>query len=349
MKKLFVGQMRDGARIEDVFLVVSRTVASTRGGATYLRIRLADKTGEVDAVKWEATESEISRLVEDDYVLIHGSVNTYRGNLQVTVDSFQRWGEAVDPADFMRCSANDPDQMMAELLDLLGEVTQPHLRQLLDSFFGDNSFALKFKQAPAARSVHHAYVSGLLEHTLGVVKACGTLADLYPSIDKDLLITAAALHDAGKIEEFEWNGSIKYSEAGHLVGHVVGGAMMVKQVAESIEGFDPLLSLVLQHMILAHHGQHDYGSPKLPQCLEAIMLHYADDLDAKAAILKQAIDESRANGENSLFTKNHHMLNRAIFKGIPREMGQAEESSEREEINLDLFAVDSDYDPFADN
>ncbi len=187
-----------------------------------------------------------------------------------------------------------------------------------------------------------------MEHTLNVMKTCASLADLYPQVDRDLLLTGAALHDIGKVEEYVWDGAIDFSDAGHLVGHIVSGAMMVKEAADKIPGFDPVLNLALQHMILAHHGSKEFGSPKQPKSIEAMMLNHADDLDAKVAIYADAIKDSDGNGETGLFTKKHFILERPIFKGVPAPVEiTALEKSDNED-HLDIFAVDSPYDPFAD-
>lgn len=348
MKKIFVTNLREGARVEDVFLVTSKTVASTRNGAPFLRLKLSDKTGEVDAVRWDASESDLSRISEDAYVLVQGTVSLYRDNPQLTLESIQKFDGEVDPSDFLRCSNQDPEIMFSELNSILNKIKNKNLSKLIDTIFAREDFARVFCEAPAAKSVHHAFIGGLLEHTLNVVRLCSSLADLYPQIDRDLLITAATLHDVGKMEEYTWVGSVKISDAGHLVGHIVSGAMLVKEAADMIDGFDPMLSLALQHMILAHHGFKEFGSPKLPKSIEALILHMADDLDAKVAMFAQAIDESETN---SLFTKKHFLLERPIFKGLPiKEEEEAPEIEKRtnDEIDLGLFAVDADYDPFAE-
>lgn len=346
MKRFYVGNLREGSKIEDVFLVASKSIATTRTGSPYLRMRLADRTGEIEAVKWEVTETETARLKEDDYIFISATASTYRDSLQLTIDSLRKWSDEVDPADFLRCSTKNVDEMMTQLRELLENVSNPHLKRLLGSFFDDDEFSLQFQQAPAAKTNHHACVGGLLEHTLSVTKMCVELAKLYPQLDKDLLLTGAALHDIGKVEEFSWTGSIKYSEAGVLVGHLVGGAMMVKKAADEIEDFDPLLSIALQHLILSHHGSREYGSPKLPKSIEALALHCADDLDAMIAMFEKAIEDSDGNGDSGLFTKRHFLLQRLIFKGHRRqEEDQKQEPTE--EVNLDSFTAD--YDPFADD
>lgn len=339
MKKIFVSDMSEGVKVDDVFLVTSKTVASTRNGSQFVRLKLSDKTGEVDAVKWDASESEITRIHEDEYVHIRGIVNIYRENFQLTLETIKKSNEEVDPSDFLRCTPCNIDDMFSELKETLLQIKNPYLVKLINDIFARPNFAKLFCEAPAAKSVHQAYIGGLLEHTLNVVKICVSLACLYPQIDKDLLITAAALHDVGKIDEYTWTGSVKISDEGHLIGHIVSGAMLIRETASEIEGFDPMLSMVLQHMILSHHGLKEYGSPKQPKSMEAEMLHAADDLDAKMAIFSEAIDESETDG---LFTKKHFILDRPIFKGLPIV------ENNKDELNLEGFAVETDTDPFAE-
>ena len=348
MKNNYARDLREGMRVEDVFLVTSKSVMMTREGKPYLKLRLADRTGQIDAVKWAATEPEIARFSESDYILVHGTVRTYNDSLQLTLESVQKWGQEVDPADFIRISESDPQEMMAELMDILSSVTNADLARLIIKIFSDEEIARRFCQAPAAKKLHHACIGGLVEHTLNVVKICSAFAKLYPAIDRDLLLTAAALHDIGKIEEYTWSKAIDFSESGHFVGHIVAGAIMVKEAVNSLDGFDQLTSLALQHAIIAHHGMKEWGSPKRPKSIEAVMLHSADDLDAKVAMFNQAIEDSDNSGESGLFTKRHFHLDRPIFKGQPRQALSEQEQSDEDDSDLDLLAVDSDYDPFAD-
>lgn len=348
MKRVYIENLREGSKVEDIFLVASKTVASTRTGKPFLKLRLADKTGQVDAVKWDVTESEIGRFSEQDYVQVRASVNTYQDNPQLSIESLQQCMEAIDPADFIRSSSRHPEDMMPEFRSLLKSISDSRLTALLDSLFGNENFCIKFCQAPGAKSIHHACIGGLLEHTLNVMKTCVALADLYPQVDRDMLLAGAALHDIGKVEEYVWNGAIAFSDAGHLVGHIVGGAMMVKEAADRIPGFDPVLNLALQHMILAHHGTKEFGSPKQPKSIEAMMLNHADDLDAKVAIYEQAIKDSDGNGENGLFTKKHFILERPIFKGVPTQAEISPLGSPADDDHLDIFAVEESSDPFAD-
>lgn len=347
MKRYYIADFQEGAKVEDVFLIASKSVGSTRSGSPFLKVKLGDKTGTIDAVKWDATETELGSLREQDFVLVHGAVRAYNGDLQLTLDTLRKYSDHIDPTDFLPASPRDPEEMFTELRALLKQIANPHLNSVLTAFFGDKAFAERFGKAPAATKIHHAYIGGLLEHTLNVVNNCIALAGLYSAADRDLLVTAAALHDVGKVEEFEWSVAIKYSDAGHLVGHVVGGAMMVKKAADAIKDFDPILNLALQHAILAHHGMKEYGSPKQPKSIEAMILHAADDLDAKVAMYQNAVAESDRNGDLGLFTKRHFILDRPMFKGVPVQ--KKEKPAEPGELlfDADLFAAD-DYDPFSE-
>jgi 3'-5' exoribonuclease len=347
MKRIYVKDLFEGLNVEDIFCVTSKSVANARNGSRYIRLRLEDRTGSIAAVKWNATEDEIRSFSERDIIRVRGTANVYQNELQLTLDYCRKYEHRIDPADFVGVSKRAPEEMLSDLKVILRMVKRPDLSRLLAAFFDDENFVRKFIQAPAAKSVHHAWIGGLVEHTLNVVRTCAAIADIYPHIDRDIIITAAALHDIGKIDEYNVSIGIDLSDAGHLVGHIVLGAMMVKEAADRIDGFDRLTSLALQHAILAHHGTHEWGSPKRPKSVEAFALHLADDLDAKVDMFCRAIEESDDNGEDTLFTRRHFHLDRPIFKGTNRQNQQAEQL-DSEDPELDLFVVDTDWDPFAD-
>lgn len=349
VKRHFVSELREGVRVEDVFLVLSKKVLHTRTGRPYIKMQLADRTGSVDAVKWHATPHDIEALTEKGFIVACGTLGNYNDQPQFTVEWFRPCTEKPDLADFVATTSRNVDEMWAEFRQILAQVTNPHLARLLAVFFDDEKTARLFREAPAASKVHHACIGGLLEHTLSVVKTCAALADLYSDADRDLLLAAAALHDIGKIEEFDWSPTITYTDAGQFVGHVVGGAMMVKKAAEQIEDFDPLASLALQHAVLAHHGRHEFGSPQLPKSLEAMIVHAADELDADITMLRAAIAESQRDGSGDLFTKRHYWLDRHLFKGFPKPADLLEPSVPTEQVfDADSLSVETDYDPFAE-
>lgn len=346
MKRYFVSELREGAKIEEVFLLSSKSVGNTRAGQPFLKMKLSDRSGTMDGVKWNATPTDLSCVSEMDFILARGTVGMYNGEMQMVVETFRKYTDKIDAADFLAKTHRNVDEMLGQLRELLSQVKEPSLSKLVASFFADDAIVVKIREAPAATKLHHACIGGLLEHTLNVTRSCAALADLYPDADRDLVLTAAALHDIGKIEEYDWTTALRFTDAGHLVGHVVGGAMMVKQAADSIDGFDPLLNLALQHAILAHHGHKEYGSPKQPKSLEAMIVHSADELDANIGIYHKALAESEHEGTLGLFTKRHFMLERPLFRGIPKPC----DTPTLPEASFDSEAIsaDTDYDPFAE-
>lgn len=346
MKRYFVSELREGAKIEEVFLLSSKSVGNTRAGQPFLKMKLSDRSGTMDGVKWNATPTDLSCVSEMDFILARGTVGMYNGEMQMVVEFLRKHTDKIDAADFLAKTPRNTEEMFKELRGILSQVKDSSLGKLLACFFEDGVIAGRFQEAPAATKLHHACIGGLLEHTLNVVKASDVLADLYPEADKDLVLAAAALHDIGKIEEYDWSTALRFTDAGHLVGHVVGGAMMAKQAAERIEGFDSLLNLALQHAILSHHGMKEYGSPKQPKSMEAMIVHAADELDANIGMYHKAVVESEHEGTLGLFTKRHFMLDRPLFKGIPKPCDSA--ILPEPSFDSDAISADTDYDPFGE-
>lgn len=336
MKNTYIEDLREGARFDDVFLVSGKSIGKTQDGATFLRIKLVDRTGNIDGIKWDANESTCSSFTMDDYVQARGVVNRYKDKLQVVFESIRKWSEKVDPADFLPKCAKDMTQMMDQLRSIIATVKHPQLKALLLHFFDDPKFATRFSTAPAAMKIHHACIGGLLEHSLSVAQLCDSIASHFPEANRDLLITGAIMHDVGKIDEFSWAKSIRYSDSGHLVGHVVGGAMMVDTAAAEIPGFHPLLRLVLTHIMLSHHGEKDFGSPKRPKCVESLILHYVEDLDAKVKTFTEAVGSAADTSESELWTDRHWVFDRPLLKGLPKALLGNESEAE------------ADADPFAE-
>ncbi len=339
-KRQFVKDLKTDDRVDDLFVVASKSVGQTYRGTPFLKLRLVDKTGQIDAVKWDANDADIEKASEDDIIHVVGKVSLYRENPQIEITTLQRGGKETDPSDFVRSSPHDLVAMAAEFRSVLAQVKSPGLVKLLCAVFDDEERFAGFTQAPAAKSMHHAYVGGLLEHTLNVMKTCATLAQRYESVNKELLLTGAALHDIGKIEEFNWRASISYSDIGNFVGHIVRGAMLVKEMTDSISEIDEMTALQLEHMVIAHHGEKEYGSPKRPKTLEAMILHMADDLDAKIFQIETAVAESRSRNEAGRFTRFVKGLDRPVFKGCAQDPG-----SEPDSEDLRLMS-DEGYNPF---
>lgn len=347
MKNCYVSGLCQGARVDDVFLISSKSLAESRNGSLYIRLQLADRTGSIDGFKWDADEETYNQLSSDEFVHVRGSVRNFNGKLQVDIESMRACTHKIDPSDFIARSDKDTDEMIKDVLKLVASVRHPHLKALLDHFFADKEFLERFTTAPAAQKIHHAYIGGLLEHSLSTAKMCDFVSSHFTNIDRDLLITGALIHDIGKVEEFNWDKSIKYSDSGHFIGHVVSGAMMVEKAAEKIDGFHPLLKLKITHMVIAHHGQKDWGSPKRPKSIESIILHHVEDLDAKVNMFQQALAKAQPDGESSLWTEKHWVFERPLFRGLPRSIMEPSDIGDSDD-HTGSSTLEADFDLFAE-
>lgn len=278
----YISTLREGERINDVYLVKSKNSALTKNGKPYDNVILQDKTGTLDAKVWDVSSNGIEEFDSLDYVYITGDITSFQGNLQCSIKRARKVGEGeYDPSDYLPVSTQDIDQMYDELTGLINSVKDTYLSQLLHGFFDDADFQKRFKFHSAAKSVHHGFVGGLLEHTLSVAKNCDFFAQRYPVLNRDLLVTAAIFHDIGKLQELSTFPENDYTDAGQLLGHIMIGAEWVGEEIRKIEGFPVVLANELKHCILAHHGELEFGSPKKPALVEALALSFADNIDAK--------------------------------------------------------------------
>lgn len=291
----YIETLREGERINEIYLCKQKTSAVTKAGKPYENVTLQDKTGTLDAKIWDPGSQGIDDFDSLDYVAVTGDVTSFMGSLQLNVKRVRKCAEGeYDPADFLPVSRYDRDEMLRGLEDLIGSIQNPYLKQLLDSFFDDPSFVKRFQKHSAAKSVHHGFVGGLLEHTLSVAKNCDFFARRYPILNRDLLLTAAICHDIGKLSELSEFPQNDYTDEGQLLGHIVIGAQMVTEHAAAIEGFPKKLRDEVLHCILAHHGELEFGSPKKPALAEAVALSFADNLDAKMETLTEVFSNVSA-------------------------------------------------------
>ena len=290
----YIKDLTEGARVSDIYLVKSRTSAVTKTGKDYWNVVLQDKSGAVDAKVWDLGSAGIEEFEAKDYVDIVGTVTMFNGALQVKIERARVAHEGeYEPADYLPVSKYNIDEMMAELVAMIEKTENPYLKQLLRSFFvEDEEFIGKFRFSSAAKSVHHSFVGGLLEHTLSVAKNCEYFAAHYGVLNRDLLVAAAICHDIGKVREFVPYPENDYSDEGNLLGHIVIGAEMVGERIAAIPGFPTNLANELRHCILAHHGELEFGSPKKPALIEAVALSFADNIDAKMETFMEALDSS---------------------------------------------------------
>ena len=286
----YIETFREGERISEIFLCKHKQSAVTKNGKPYETVILQDKTGTLDAKIWEPDSSGIEDFDALEYILVMGDVTSFQGALQLNVKRVRKAQEGeYDPKDYLPVSSRDVDEMYEELKGYISGITNPYLQKLLAGFFlEDEEFIIRFKFHSAAKSVHHGFVGGLLEHTLGVTKLCDAFSKQYPILNRDLLLTAAIFHDIGKLEELSAFPENDYTDEGQLLGHIMIGAEWVSEHMRLIPDFPRKLGNELKHCILAHHGELEYGSPKKPALIEAVALNFADNVDAKMETLKEA-------------------------------------------------------------
>jgi len=280
-KKIFIRDIAENSAIEDLFLVRSKNNGITRNGKPYVALVLGDATGEIKARIWDNAEKLGERFRDGDIVRVKGFSVLYQNALQLNISDIACCTEGVSAADFLPVSQRDIEATFADLLGLIEGVQNVHLKKLLTAVFGDEQIATAFKKAPAAKTLHHDYVGGLLDHTYTVACMALDVQRYYPGVNRDLVLAGALLHDIGKIRELSYDTSFDYSDGGRLIGHIVIGDEIVRGKINEIEGFPEDAAMVLRHLLLSHHGQYEFGSPKRPKTLEAVLVSYVDDLDAK--------------------------------------------------------------------
>ena len=307
----YINELREGNRMSGIYLCKHRQPAVTKNGKPYENVILQDRTGTIDAKSWEPNSQGIDEFEVFDYIDIVGDVNSFNGALQVSIKRVRKAGEGeYNPADYLPTSRYDIEEMYQTLLKYIHSVKNPYLLEMLENLFVKNQeLAKNFRTSSAAKNVHHGFVGGLLEHTLSVTRFCDFMAKVYPILNRDLLISAAILHDIGKTRELSAFPQNDYTDDGQLLGHIMIGAEMVHDEARKIAGFPADLENKLKHCILAHHGELEYGSPKKPALAEAMALNLVDNADAKMETLTELFASSTENGSdwlgyNRLFESN---------------------------------------------
>lgn len=305
----YIKEYKDGDRMLGIYLCKHKVSAVTKNGKPYDSLILQDKTGTIDAKVWDPNHAGIAEFDSLDYIEVHGDITCFQGALQVNVKRVRKCQEGeYDPADYLPVSKYNIEDMYAELLAYIDKVKNPFLNELLQDFFvADQEFITLFKKSSAAKTVHHGFVGGLLQHTLSVVRLCEFYCQAYPKLNRDLLVSAAICHDMGKVKELSLFPQNDYTEEGQFLGHIVIGTEMVGERIRKIPGFPALLAGELKHCILAHHGEYEFGSPKKPAIMEALALNFADNTDAKLETFTELLDNATETGWmgfNRLFDSN---------------------------------------------
>jgi 3'-5' exoribonuclease len=290
MKSLFIKDLTADQVITSFFLVHEKEIRNTNTGKPYLRMELGDRSGTVEARMWEQFESFAKEVNRDDFIKVQARVEIYRNKPQLSLQQFRLARPAeIDIADFLAHTPFNVEEMYQALLSDAEGIKNPWLRQLVLKVLCDPQIAARYKRAPAAKVMHHAYIGGLLEHVVGLCGLAKLVAAHYPELDVDLLLTAAMLHDVGKLDELCYERSVAYTVEGQLLGHIVMELETVTRAMDAIESFPAKLKTVVEHMLISHHGQYEFGSPKLPMIREALVFHYLDDMDSKVAAVRTAL------------------------------------------------------------
>jgi len=328
MKSPYLSELQPNQTVQGTFLVSYKDVRQKKSGDPYLSLTLTDRTGELDAKMWDNAAEAVDTFQRDDFVRIKGLLQIFQNRPQLTLHKIQPVPESeVDLADYLPASKRDRDEMSRELQGWIASVSEPHLKALLETIFADQEIALAFRTAPAAKTVHHNWIGGLIEHVLSLCNLARATATHYPHIDFDLLLTGVLLHDIGKIRELYYARSFGYTTEGQLLGHIQIGTQMVLDKMRLVPDFPPRLRDLVVHMILSHHGELAFGSPKLPMFPEALLLHLLDNMDSKMECMRSLIDrDPQVTGE---WTGFNSALDRAALKkskylnGTPEPVSQA--------------------------
>jgi 3'-5' exoribonuclease len=332
---LWVKDIKVDDHVRGHYLAKGKRLGLTKKGDPFLRIALADRTGEIEARMWERAEKFSSLFAEGDILEVVGYASSFRDQIQVTLSSLSVAEDGGDPTLFLETTPKDVSKMMTSLRGILRQIRNPHLKALIDAFLSDRRFVAIFKKAPAAKTFHHSYLGGLLEHTYSVCEMSKAVAEHYPELDGDLLLAGAFLHDMGKIRELRFDKVIDYTDEGRLLGHLSLGVSMVDERLSAIGDFPQGLALRLKHLILSHHGQYEFGSPKRPKFLEAFALHLIDDLDAKMNGLGRFMEKDRQEGA---WTHFNRLFERYFLKeGFSAESRGREATPHEEEKQEVLF------------
>ena len=298
--------------VTSTFVVVAKQIKPKKTGEPYLALTLGDRSGQLEAKMWDNVEDVLDAFEQDDFLKIKGLINKYKQRFQLTIHKLRKLGESeIDFSDYLPKTTKDIDELWQTLTAFVAGFENQNLKALVQAFMADAQIAAAYRNAPAAKTLHHAYIGGLLDHVVSLFRSCDLMCRNYPQINRDLLLTGAFLHDIGKIHELTYNRSFSYTTKGQLLGHMIIELEMLQAKLAQLPGFPEDLKTMVEHLIISHHGQYDFGSPKLPMFPEALMLHYLDDLDSKMEAMRAQFE--REAGLESAWTSYNASLGRPLL------------------------------------
>jgi 3'-5' exoribonuclease len=334
--------------VTSCFVVSSKQVRPRKTGELFLQLTLSDRTGQIDAKMWDNVADVIDAFAQDDFVKVKGLVNRYNGKFQFTIHKLRKAGDSeIDFADYLPQTTKDINQLWRTVGEFVASFKNPYLKALIEAFMADEEIAGLYKTAPAAKTLHHAFIGGLLDHVVSLMQVADLTCRNYPQVDRDLLLSGVFLHDIGKIYELQYSRSFSYSTRGQLLGHMIIELEMLQDKVMLVPGFPAEVKTLLEHLIISHHGHYEFGSPKLPMFPEALMLHYLDDMDSKLESMRAHFE--REVGNESEWTSYNPSLGRPLLNSrrmMDRAMGKAAEPESKPETEVAAAAAASgDADP----
>jgi 3'-5' exoribonuclease len=332
MKPAYVADLTPDQNITSYYLVFEKEVRSTREGKAYLRLELGDRTGTVEARMWDRFEESSAAISRDDFVKVQARVDVYRNRPQLILEKLRKADASeVEPADFYATTKADVNELWARLREHVAGIRDANIRQFVEAVLDDPEIGPRFRRAPAAKTMHHAYIGGLLEHVVSLCDLSAAVSIHYPEANRDFLLAGAVLHDVGKVYELSYERALGYTTEGQLVGHIVIAVEIIAKKAGEISGFPQELATLLKHMVLSHHGHYEFGSPKLPMFREAVMLHFLDDLDSKMGAMSAMLASDR--GEPG-WTERGAALERRLLR-VDDYLPSAKQETAPEQLKLD--------------
>jgi 3'-5' exoribonuclease len=320
------------------FVVVSKQIKPKKTGEPYLALTLGDRSGQLEAKMWDNVEEVLNAFEQDDFLKIKGLINKYKNRFQLTIHKVRKLGESeIDFSDYLPKTTRNIDELWQTLADFVASFQNLHLKALVQAFMSDPEIAVAYRNAPAAKTLHHAFIGGLLDHVVSLCRSCDLVCRNYPQVNRDLLLTGVFLHDIGKIHELTYNRSFSYSTRGQLLGHMIIELEMLQAKLALFPDFPPELKTLLEHLIISHHGEYEFGSPKLPMFPEALLLHYMDDLDSKMEAMRAHFE--READLDSPWTSYNASLGRPLLNSTkflaPKAAAVPEDSSSVTEAESD--------------